>query len=357
MINVSMCMIARNSDATIRNTLESIKDLVDEIIVVDTGSTDKTKEIAYEYTDKVYDFEWINDFSAARNFSYSKATKDYIFLMDDDDVLLEEDREHFRMLKETLDPAVDSVTMKYNIAFDEYGNVTYSYRQNRMVKRARNFQWIGIVHEYIGVSGYIINSDVCITHRKVKFSPSRNLEIYEGKLASGAEFSPRDILYYGHELYSHQMYDKALENYDKFLRSRLGWYEDCIRVCGNISDYYISVQNYEEARTYAYKSFEYDCPRAEACCRLGMTFLQEKKYMQAIYWYETATKLEKPQDSWGFFSGDCWTWLPHIQLCVCYDRIGQHKLAKEHNEIAATYKPNHSSVLYNRKYFEDMKIE
>ena len=77
MITISLCMIVKNEEAVLARCLESVKDVVDEIIIVDTGSTDKTKQIAYRYTQNVYDFEWIDDFSAARNYSFSKATKDY----------------------------------------------------------------------------------------------------------------------------------------------------------------------------------------------------------------------------------------------------------------------------------------
>ena len=69
---------------------------MDEIIIVDTGSSDATKEIASCYTDQVYDFAWQDDFAAARNFSFSKATKDYIYVPDADEVLDEENREAFR---------------------------------------------------------------------------------------------------------------------------------------------------------------------------------------------------------------------------------------------------------------------
>ena len=63
-----------------------------EVILVNDGSTDNTKEIAKGFTNKIFDFNWINDFSAARNHSFSKATMDYILWLDADDVILEEDR-------------------------------------------------------------------------------------------------------------------------------------------------------------------------------------------------------------------------------------------------------------------------
>ena len=80
-------MIVKNEEKVLARCLESVKDIVDEIIIVDTGSNDKTKEIAYRYTQNVYDFEWAQDFSAARNYSFSKATKDYQMWLDADDII------------------------------------------------------------------------------------------------------------------------------------------------------------------------------------------------------------------------------------------------------------------------------
>ena len=74
MITISLCMIVKNEEKVLARCLDSIADLMDEIIIVDTGSSDNTKEIAKKYTDKIYDFTWIDDFSAARNFAFSKAT-------------------------------------------------------------------------------------------------------------------------------------------------------------------------------------------------------------------------------------------------------------------------------------------
>ncbi|MDE6896493.1 MAG: glycosyltransferase family 2 protein, partial [Lachnospiraceae bacterium] len=87
MVTISLCMIVKNEEAVLGRCLDSVKDAVDEIIIVDTGSSDRTKEIAAEYTDKIYDFEWVNDFSAARNEAFSKAEMDYCMWLDADDIL------------------------------------------------------------------------------------------------------------------------------------------------------------------------------------------------------------------------------------------------------------------------------
>ncbi|NLG25997.1 MAG: glycosyltransferase, partial [Clostridiales bacterium] len=67
MITISLCMIVKNEEETLPRCLSCVRDAVDEIVVVDTGSTDRTKQVAAAFTDKIYDFQWIDDFSAARN--------------------------------------------------------------------------------------------------------------------------------------------------------------------------------------------------------------------------------------------------------------------------------------------------
>ena len=113
MVTISLCMIVKNEEKILARCLDSIGDLVDEIIIVDTGSEDGTKEIAARYTDKVYDFKWSQDFAEARNFSFSKAKCDYIYSADADEVLDESNREKFRILKEKLIPEIEIVQMYY----------------------------------------------------------------------------------------------------------------------------------------------------------------------------------------------------------------------------------------------------
>ena len=100
MVTISLCMIVKNEEAVLGRCLESIQDVVDEIVIVDTGSTDKTKEIAARYTDKIYDFPWCDDFSAARNFAFSNGTGESLLWMDADDVFPTVEKRKFFNLKE-----------------------------------------------------------------------------------------------------------------------------------------------------------------------------------------------------------------------------------------------------------------
>ena len=85
MLPISVCMIAKNEEKHIEESLRRLKPYHYEIVLVDTGSTDRTLEIAAKYTDKMYHFDWINDFSAVRNFSFAQASNDWVLVIDCDD--------------------------------------------------------------------------------------------------------------------------------------------------------------------------------------------------------------------------------------------------------------------------------
>ncbi|MHA2854963.1 glycosyltransferase [Paenibacillus lautus] len=355
MIAISLCMIVKNEEHHLNRCLSRITDIVDEIVIVDTGSTDRTKEIARSFQAVVYDFEWIDNFAAARNFAFSKASQDYILWLDADDVLLEEDRLKLIALKENLTPDIDSVTMLYHLSSDEFGNVTFRLRRNRLVKRSRGFRWIGPVHEYLEVYGHVLNSDVAITHLSSNHDPDtgRNLRIYVQREAAGESFTPRDLFYYANELKDHRLFEKAIDYYERFLHTEKGWVEDVLSACSRLSDCHHELGNGQAAFESSLRSLQYAPPRAEFCCRIGYHFLEKNQYDTAIYWYKLATELELPPDYMGFHNPSFSTWLPHLQLAVCYDRIGAYALANQHNEKALAYRPGDETMLANQEYFRN----
>lgn len=359
MKQVSLCMIVRDEEEMLAQCLNSVKNLCDEIIIVDTGSVDQTKKIAAAYTDKIYDFIWIDDFSAARNFSFKQATKDFILWLDADDILLDTEQKKFINLKETLNDEVDAVSMLYHIAFDEYGNPTFSYRRNRLVKRKNHFNWIGPVHEYLNVSGNITFSDIVVTHQKGKKNTTdsisnRNIMIYERRLKKGEIFTPRDLYYYANELKDHQRYTKAILYYNKFLETKRGWIEDIIRAHIYLGDCYRVLDMQEKEFEILLSSLSYDVPRPEVACRLGDIFKLKKQYNTAIFWYETAIQTDNTNDS-GFANHAFSTWYPHLQLCVCYWKVNEVKKAQQHNLQAKKYRPKDPVILNNELFFDGVK--
>ena len=121
---VSVCMIVKNEESVLGRALECLV-FADEIVIADTGSEDNTKEVARRFTDKVYDFEWTDDFAAARNFIFSKGSSNYLMWLDADDVVTKENSEKLSKWKENAE--ADVLYCLYDAAFDENGTPTFSY--------------------------------------------------------------------------------------------------------------------------------------------------------------------------------------------------------------------------------------
>ncbi len=358
MATLSLCMIVKNEEDVIGRALDCVKDFVDEIIIVDTGSIDKTKEIVKNYTDKIYEFVWIDDFAAARNFSFSKATKEYVMWLDADDVISIENQNALKKLKDSLDGSVDMVKMKYNVAFDENGNPTFSYYRERILKRSMNYRWVGEIHEVITPRGNVISCEIAIFHKKMRPNePQRNLKIFEKMLSEGKRLEPRDQYYYARELFYNNRTPEAIEQFNSYLSEGKGWIENNIDACKDLANCYYRIQDNEKAITSLFRSFLYDSPRAEICCDIGKHFVNINQFQTAIFWYEIACNSEMNEEKGGFLSIDCYGYIPYLQLCVCYDRLGNREKAMEYNEKAGKLKPNSSSYIYNKNYFDKALAE
>ncbi|WP_242832469.1 glycosyltransferase [Desulfosporosinus orientis] len=347
-------MIVKNEEDTLERCLSSVSDIMDEIIIVDTGSTDKTKEIAAKLTEHVLDFTWIDDFAAARNFAFSHASMGYIMWLDADDLLLPEDRQKMLQLKQSLDPSVDAVSMEYHCDFDEHDNTTLNVRRIRIVKRVKNAKWHGAVHEDLSVDGKIFDSEIAVTHKQNHKNTDRNLKIYENRLLQGKEFTVQDIFHYASELHHHKKYKKAIEFYLKFLEDENNTEENKIFVCIRLADCYCQLNDKEKELALTFKTFQYDIPRPESCCRLGYYFLQKNELNKAVYWYKQAIEVPMPENSWAIVSGVSRTWLPHMQLGLCYYQLGRYDLSYQHNKIALSYRPKDKGILNNINLLEEL---
>ena len=141
-------MIVRNEEANLAAALEGARQFCDELVVVDTGSTDDTVKIAKQFGAKVSYYPWDDNFSAARNKSFARAIGDWIFWMDADDTLSDDAIAAFQELKRFSDGKTDVDVIWSNlVVYDANGLVTYSHAKPRVVRRAASLQWVGMVHE------------------------------------------------------------------------------------------------------------------------------------------------------------------------------------------------------------------
>jgi glycosyltransferase involved in cell wall biosynthesis len=181
-MKLSLAMIVKNEEEKLARCLDSIKDYVDEMVIVDTGSNDRTKEIAQSYGAKVYDFVWCNDFSKARNFSIEKTAGDYIFVLDADNVLMEFPKE--KVLNYINGKKVLGLAKILN-NYTENGQKTV-HRSFAGAIFPREARYVSAIHEQIDTSYPRVELPISIFHDgyenrdEAKFQ--RNIDILEKAL-------------------------------------------------------------------------------------------------------------------------------------------------------------------------------
>lgn len=147
MIPLSVCIIGKNEEQHIGNCLAPLAPFSFEIVYVDTGSTDRTKEIAAKHNASIYDFAWIDDFSAARNFALEKASHDYVLFLDCDEYLSELDMDALCTALEAHPHGVGMLLR--NNYYESNGTQTnYPDRVERLFSKKR-FHYKGIIHEQV----------------------------------------------------------------------------------------------------------------------------------------------------------------------------------------------------------------
>lgn len=349
-------MIVKNEEAHLPVCLDSVSDLVDEIVIVDTGSKDSTKEIARAYTERVYDYAWQDDFSAARNYAFSLASREFILWMDADDVIDEPNRLKLKHLKQSLESSVDAVIMNYVLQTDAgSGEPLTLTRRNRLVRRSRGYRWVGMVHEYLDVAeGKQLLTDIAITHRGTS-GPGhscRNLQMIERWLAAGHELTGRLRFHLACELADAQRSEEAIGHFKDFLADREAAREDLVMACSRLAACARKLGREQEELQGLLQSLCYDVPRPEICCSLGRWFEERQQWQQAVYWYHQALQASELSEWNAIVQTAARTWLPHSRLCLCYAQLGQLRQAYVHNREALRYLPQDPGLRANEQKLE-----
>ncbi len=192
---LSVCMIVKNESANLADALACFSPFADEIIVVDTGSIDNTKEIAARFGSRIYDFEWTEDFSAARNFAMSKAGKSYQLWVDADDRITPENQSHIESLKSHFDGRKAFYFILQNVQTNVPPS---SCLQLRCTPVTADMRFEGRIHEQIFPSALragleLVNTDIVVNHygyltEEIRTAKARrNLAIMERERAEGRD--------------------------------------------------------------------------------------------------------------------------------------------------------------------------
>ena len=226
MFPLSVCIIAKNEESRIEQCLSSIKPCGFEIVVVDTGSTDRTKEIAGRYADKVLDFPWCDDFSAARNFSLREASNNWIFMIDCDETIKEIDVEELNYFRKHLSDKVGSVSRENLVTENGVLTLNNTDYTERFFNR-KLYHYTGLIHEQLTpikgreIPALLLHTtllhtgyDMTEAERQAKYR--RNFSLLEKQLEQD---SRNPYLYYqlGKSCEILEDYARACEYYDKGL--------------------------------------------------------------------------------------------------------------------------------------------
>ena len=352
MKKISLCMIVKNESLVLENCLSSIKDLVDEIIIVDTGSTDNTKEIAKKYTDKIYDFKWVDDFSKARNYSFSKATKDYILWLDADDYLPKEEISKFQKLKESLDGTIDMYTMKYIYSQDKNGMPTYVQRKYRLLKRENNYIWESPIHEFIKPKGKIVQTEITIIHNKIHINDSnRNRRIFEKMIKENHPFTIREKYCYADCLYRSREYQNAIDKFEKFVEETIQNYNEnkhyLYMALIELADCYKAVNDSKKEIDTLFLILKNQIPTRTCLYKIGDCFRRQKNYQLAVYYLELALNIEDDSNNPEYEKYLC-----YLNLGFCYYYLKEYQKAYDANEEAGKINKNDNTYLKNKNIYQ-----
>ncbi len=358
-------MIVKDEQEVLGRCLDSIRPLVDEIIIVDTGSADETRDIALRHGAKVYSFDWGDDFAEVRNFSFSKARCPYILWLDADDVVLPEELDKLLRLKGGLNK--DVYYLLYDYAQDESGNSLCTLYRERVVRNHPAIRWHNPVHECLLITREMISevTDIVITHRRTqagaRADENRNLRILESAVKNeGNAGNPRLQYYLGKEYQDAGRENEAIAAYRHFLQMDGGWVEDRISAQQRLAECYYNLSRKEPGQEIHYRLLAraeakaariMDDRWAEPYFLLGQIAFDEGDYEEAAFWYERALRPRPPVLS--PVSAFCYALGPLVQLCLCYDRLGKYELAYDYNERALQLRPFDAGLLYNRQYLRE----
>jgi glycosyltransferase involved in cell wall biosynthesis len=290
-MTLSVCMVVKDAEKTLARALDSVIAIADEIIIgVDHRTQDTTREIAKKYTQIVFDVQWSDNFSTVRNLTLEKATKDWILVLDDDEVLSPED--HVELLQLMDDDQYVAYALKqvsytndtsqYNyvslsddmVMYNNYKPYTHNFKGYifcniiRLFRNHNNIRFVGAVHESV--------DDDC---KKLGNVLTTKLWIHHYQFEEGMRV----------------MKDKQL-HYLNIYEKNIDTYPNKARACRDIgSIYYTHVKDYDKARHYFERSLSLDAHNKKTYIGLGMCYLHQQNPHAALQMFVMG--LEKyPQD-------------------------------------------------------------
>lgn len=294
MESIALAIICKNERHNLPRLIESVSGCFDEIHITDTGSTDGTIEWIKSQPELIlHHFDWVDDFSAARNYAFSHPKTQYIMWLDCDDVLV--NKQAFIEWKNHTMSSANYWIATYHYGLDDNGNPVCSFMRERVIKNSIGYHWEHFVHEGIPPVNEVEPVKMAyatswnVKHLRsaqdMEADRNRNLTIFE---KNKSKMNPRLEYYYGKELYEAGKYLEAFIQLDKSRQGNLEPHDKvlCLQYCGMAAQ---QLGQWDKAIEIAHEGLKLVPNRAEFWLMIGDGYLKTQKFDNAIPAYGAAT--------------------------------------------------------------------
>jgi glycosyltransferase involved in cell wall biosynthesis/tetratricopeptide (TPR) repeat protein len=331
MATIGLGMIVRDEGRTLEEALKSIAPHVDQIVIGLGGkSQDDTEEIARKFTSEVFEIDWQNDFSAARQEVLNRVTTDYFLWMDGDDIIV--NGESLRNLPVDF-PGTDAFYFGYNYAQDEMGQSICWLVRERLLKNPRAWEWKGRVHEVLvpadGVPkvNQLVNDILWVHHKPPgKTEPDRNLRLlYEELEAGEPNPDPRVLAYLGSENALRGNLREALVHWQRFI-PLCGWDEEKYQILHKMADAWRIMGDYKKSLDYDRQATELFPREPDAWFGMAETYYRMKNYLACIEYTKIGSS--KPRTETMLITNPLdYTFHPAMVLGLAYTALQDFEMA------------------------------
>lgn len=294
---LSLALIVKDEERTLARCLDSVRGAVDEIVIVDTGSTDGTKALARRYTDRVFDFAWTRDFAAARQFAFDQARGDWVIWLDADDVVRHADR--IRPLVAGAAPDVGGFYWPYVYARDAWGNARCEFWRERCVRNDGTFRWAGRIHEALvsrAPREMVRCAGVVVEHRpdpaRADDKLARNLAILAEE-ATAPDVEPRTLFYLGRDQASAGNVREALAAFQRCVRVAT-WDDERYVAQTRVAELLRELGRYDEAIDADLEAVKLEPRWPDAYFGLARTYYHRGDWRAVIHWTDVGRAMPRP---------------------------------------------------------------
>ena len=330
MVTISLVMIVKNEEKILRRSLDSVRAIVDEFVVVDTGSTDGTKSIIQEYG-QLHEIPFTN-FVDTKNKALELATGDYILLLDADEYVIE----GLERLQAYAEQDIECVLTRIVEGPDR--NVSNTYFRQRLWRNDGKWHFEGPnVHEIlIGPGPTVCDGDIKIrhdhSHRAAESYPERfkkYVTILESYLAVHPD-DPRATFYLARAHKDLGQPLTAITVYNRYLALDSGWLDEQWQSAYDIALCWQSQGEYDKCKSACKRAIDIDPRRAETWNLIGDLYYNQQDWDSAIPFFEKAMELPFPENVVLFINPRAYFELPADRLMLCHDRKRQYRKAHDY---------------------------